>query len=70
MRIRPARLPDLLNHWSVRRLKEAGADCVKVLLYYTPFEKSEINDQKHAFIERNGDECRAQDIAFFLEFVG
>jgi tagatose 1,6-diphosphate aldolase len=66
----PGRLPDLLDHWSVRRLKEAGADCVKVLLYYTPFEKSDINDQKHAFIERIGDECRAHDIAFFLEFVG
>src|SRR6201986_2750303 len=66
----PGRLPDLLNHWSVRRLKEAGADCIKVLLYYTPFEKSEINDQKHAFIERIGDECLAHDIPFFLEFVG
>ena len=64
------RLPDLLDHWSVRRLKEAGADCIKVLLYYTPFEKKEINDQKHAFIERIGDECRAHDIPFFLEFVG
>ncbi len=64
------RLPDLLDHWSVRRLKEAGADCIKILLYYTPFEKSEINDQKHAFIERIGDECKAHDIAFFLEFVG
>jgi tagatose 1,6-diphosphate aldolase len=52
----PGRLPDLLNHWSVRRLKEAGADCIKVLLYYTPFEKSDVNDQKHAFIERIGDE--------------
>jgi tagatose 1,6-diphosphate aldolase len=66
----PGRLPDLLDHWSVDRLKEAGADCVKVLLYYTPFENSEINDQKHAFIERIGDECRARDIPFFLEFVG
>ena len=64
------RLPDLLDLWSVRRLKEAGADCIKILLYYTPFEKPEINDQKHAFIERVGDECRAHDIPFFLEFVG
>ncbi len=64
------RLPDLLDHWSVARLKEAGADCIKILLYYTPFEKSDINDQKHAFIERVGDECRAHDIPFFLEFVG
>ncbi len=66
----PGRLPDLLDHWSVRRLAEAGADCIKVLLYYTPFEKTDINDQKHAFIERIGDECRAHDIPFFLEFVG
>ncbi len=64
------RLPDLLDHWSVRRLKEAGADCIKILLYYTPYEKSAINDQKHAFIERIGDECVAHDIPFFLEFVG
>jgi tagatose 1,6-diphosphate aldolase len=66
----PGRLPDLLNDWSVRRLKEAGADCIKILLYYTPLESSAINNQKHAFIERVGDECRAWDIPFFLEFVG
>jgi tagatose 1,6-diphosphate aldolase len=66
----PGRLPDLLDVWSVRRLKEAGADCIKILLYYTPFEKSGINDLKHAWIERIGDECLAHDIPFFLEFVG
>ena len=66
----PGRLPDLLNHWSARRLKEAGADCVKILLYYTPFDPKDINDQKHAWVERLGDECRANDIPFFLEFVG
>src|SRR5246127_3030743 len=66
----PGRLPDLLDVWSVRRLKEAGADCIKILLYYTPFDKPEINDVKHAFIERVGDECRAHDIPFFCEFVG
>ena len=65
----PGRLPDLLDHWSVRRLKEAGADCIKILLYYTPFDPKPINDQKHAWIERLGDECRANDISFFLEFV-
>jgi tagatose 1,6-diphosphate aldolase len=66
----PGRLPDLLNHWSARRLKEAGADCVKILLYYTPFDSKQINDQKHAWVERIGDECHANDIPFFLEFVG
>lgn len=67
---RPGRLPDLLPHWSVRRLKEAGADCVKVLIYYTPFDSMDVNEEKHAFIERIGDECRTNDIPFFLEFVG
>src|SRR5512145_76020 len=66
----PGRLPDLLDHWSVRRLKEAGADCIKILLYYTPFDPKDVNDQKHAWVERIGDECRANDIPFFLEFVG
>jgi tagatose 1,6-diphosphate aldolase len=66
----PGRLPDLLDVWSVRRLKEAGADCIKILLYYTPFEKTPVNDLKHAWIERIGDECVAHDIPFFLEFVG
>ncbi|MYN65702.1 MAG: tagatose 1,6-diphosphate aldolase [Acidobacteria bacterium] len=67
---RPGRLPDLLPHWSVRRLKEAGADCVKVLIYYTPYDAAAVNHEKHAFIERIGDECRTNDIPFFLEFVG
>jgi tagatose 1,6-diphosphate aldolase len=64
------RLPDLLDNWSVRRLKEAGADCIKILLYYTPYDSKDINDKKHAWVERIGDECRANDIPFFLEFVG
>jgi tagatose 1,6-diphosphate aldolase len=66
----PGRLPDLLDVWSVRRLKEAGADCIKILLYYSPFETTAINDLKHAWIERIGDECMYHDIPFFLEFVG
>jgi tagatose 1,6-diphosphate aldolase len=64
------RLPDLLPHLSVKRIKELGADAVKILIYYTPFEKSDVNDIKHAFIERIGAECETYDIPFFLEFVG
>ena len=66
----PGRLGDLLDLWSVHRLKEAGADCLKILLYYTPFDPKDVNDKKHAWVERIGDECRANDIPFFLEFVG
>ena len=66
----PGRLGDLLDHWSVQRLKAAGADCIKILLYYTPFDSKDVNDKKHAWVERLGDECRANDMPFFLEFVG
>jgi tagatose 1,6-diphosphate aldolase len=66
----PGRLPDLLDHYSVRRLVAEGADCVKILLYYTPFDSAKINDVKHAWVERIGAECVAADVPFFLEFVG
>jgi tagatose 1,6-diphosphate aldolase len=65
----PGRLPDLLDLWSVRRLKDAGADCLKILLYYAPSDPASINDHKHAWVERIGDECRANDIPFFLEII-
>ena len=67
---KPGRLPDLLPHLSAKRIKELGADAVKILLYYSPFEKEDINDIKHAFIERIGAECEAEEIPFFCEFVG
>jgi tagatose 1,6-diphosphate aldolase len=67
---RPGRLPDLLPHVSVKRIVDWGADAVKILIYYTPFDAPEINDVKHAFIERIGAESDAYEIPFFLEFVG
>jgi tagatose 1,6-diphosphate aldolase len=65
----PGRLPLLLPDWTVRKSIEAGADCIKILMYYTPFEKGEINARKHAWIERIGAECAYHEIPFFLECV-
>ena len=65
------RMPELYDTWSVRRLKhEVGADCIKVLLHYTPFEDSLINEKKKVWAQRVGDECRANDIPFVLEILG
>ena len=61
------RLPDLLPEWAVRRLVAAGADAIKILLYYDPDDEERINRIKQAFIERVGAECRANDVPFFLE---
>jgi len=66
----PGRIPDLLPLISVKRLKEdMGADAVKILLYYSPFDDPKVNDIKGAFIERIGAECETFEIPFFLEFV-
>jgi len=63
------RLPDLLPEWSVRRLVQAGANVIKLLLYYDPDDEPRINTIKQAFIERIGAECRAYDVPFFLEVI-
>lgn len=61
------RMPDLLSEWSVRRLVEAGAQAIKILLYYNPYDEVQINQVKQAYIERIGAECIALDVPFFLE---
>ena len=68
---KPGRLPDLLENVSVRRIKhDMGGDAVKILIYYSPFDEPNVNDIKHAFVERIGSECEDNEIPFFLEFVG
>jgi tagatose 1,6-diphosphate aldolase len=67
---KPGRLPDLLPHVSAKRILDWGANAVKILIYYSPFEEAQLNDIKHAFIERVGAECETLQIPFFLEFVG
>jgi tagatose 1,6-diphosphate aldolase len=67
---KPGRLPDLLPHVSGKRIVDWGANAVKILIYYSPFETEPLNDIKHAFIERVGAECETLQIPFFLEFVG
>src|ERR1700680_781671 len=67
---KPGRLPDLLPHVSAKRILDWGADAVKILIYYSPFDDAQVNDIKHAFIERIGAECETQQVPFFLEFVG
>jgi tagatose 1,6-diphosphate aldolase len=65
----PGRMPRLLEQWTVKRLVAAGADCVKLLLYYSSTSSAEINDSKSAFVERVGSECADADVPFFLELV-
>jgi tagatose 1,6-diphosphate aldolase len=65
----PTRFPSALPTWSVRRLAERGADGLKFLLYYNPFDDDEINEVKRAFVERLGAECQALEMPLYLEPV-
>jgi len=66
----PGRLPDLIPELSALRIKELGADAVKILIYYSPSDDPKVNTIKHAFVERIGAECETVGIPFFLEFIG
>jgi tagatose 1,6-diphosphate aldolase len=66
---RPHRMLALMPHASVRRLRELGADAVKILLSYNPDADERANDEKRAWVERIGNECAALDMPFLLEPV-
>ncbi|MBI2067280.1 MAG: tagatose 1,6-diphosphate aldolase [Deltaproteobacteria bacterium] len=66
----PGRFPQLIPGWNVKKSIAAGANAVKILLYYSPFEQKEINKRKHDWVEKIGRECVENDIPYFLEFVG
>jgi tagatose 1,6-diphosphate aldolase len=61
------RIPDVLERWTVRRLVEAGADAIKVLVYYDPFDDRDTNLRKEVVIERIGAECAAAEVPLFVE---
>ncbi|QIW16496.1 tagatose-bisphosphate aldolase [Pasteurellaceae bacterium RH1A] len=63
------RFPDLIDDVSVLRLKEKGAEAVKLLIYFDVDEDPAINDRKAAFVERVGSECRAEGLPHFLEIL-
>lgn len=63
------RLPNLVDHYAVRDLKAAGANAVKLLIYYNHYEEEAINQTKKTLITRVGDECKQNDILFILEPV-
>lgn len=64
------RMPELISGLSVKSLKEAGADCVKLLIHYSPQAPEEINHAKRSLVEKVGAECAAEDIPLLLEVLG
>ena len=63
------RLPRLIELESGLKLKEKGANGIKVLLYYDVDDKEETNEKKRAWVERVGYECKALGLPYFLEIL-
>lgn len=63
------RLPRLIELESGLRLKEKGADGIKVLLYYDVDDAEETNEKKKAWVERVGYECETLGLPYFLEIL-
>jgi tagatose 1,6-diphosphate aldolase len=59
----------LMRGWSVEKIKRAGADGVKLLLWYRPDVAPDVRAHQHDLVRRVGDECRDHDLAFLLELL-
>jgi tagatose 1,6-diphosphate aldolase len=66
----PGRMPDLLPDVSAEQIKDWGGNAVKLLVYYSPFERESINESKLEFVERVGEECAQANVPLLLEMVG
>jgi tagatose 1,6-diphosphate aldolase len=66
---RPHRMLALMPTFSARRLRELGANGVKIFLSWSPEEDPAANDRKRVLIERIGDECAGAGLPFLLEPV-
>jgi tagatose 1,6-diphosphate aldolase len=53
--------------WTVEKIKRAGADGVKLMLWWRPDASEEVKAHQRKLVEDVGRECRRHDIAFLLE---
>jgi tagatose 1,6-diphosphate aldolase len=59
----------LVEGWSVAKAKRAGANAVKLLIYYNPEASAEVLAHQQGVVRQVGEACRREDIPFLLELV-
>ena len=64
-----ARKSQLIEGWSVEQAQRAGADAIKLLVYYHPEASEEVCKHQQELVQRVGEECERADIPFLLELV-
>lgn len=58
-----------MRDWSVEKIKRAGAEGVKLLLWYRPDVSEEVRAHQHRLVQAVGDACKQYDLAFLLELL-
>jgi tagatose 1,6-diphosphate aldolase len=59
----------LIEGWSVEKAQHAGADAVKLLLYYHPDASEDVRRHQQDLVQRLGEECEQAAMPFLLELV-
>lgn len=63
------RLSDVIEGWSVSKIRRMGADAVKVLCWYRPDAPKHVTDRQKAFVRKIGEECAQFDIPYLFEVL-
>jgi len=63
---REHRLTNLLDNWSVEKIKRMGASAVKILVYYRP-DLTELASKQLNTVNRVASECIKYDLPLFVE---
>jgi len=63
------RRSSLIEGWSARKAKRAGADAVKLLMYWRPEASDETLEHQSSIVRKVGEECEEVDLPFVLELV-
>jgi tagatose 1,6-diphosphate aldolase len=60
----------LIEDWTVEKARRAGANAIKLLLFYRPDASAETNDYQKALARQVGEECARLELPFLLELLG
>lgn len=60
----------LIEGWSVEKARRAGANAIKLLLFYRPEASAETNEFQKVLARQVGEECARLEVPFLLELLG
>jgi tagatose 1,6-diphosphate aldolase len=63
------RRSQLIDQWSVERIRRLGADAVKLLAWYRPDADVAVQAHQQALVRQVGEDCRRHDITFVFELL-